>query len=143
MEWLLRNEAPSPNVFPRFWARDGDDIELLGEYEPDNIDYQFHLVPTSDGISDIFGQERCSFKILARKNRNLDTYFDYAVDPVTIDEVTATSDDYEGENFYINFKGFLFQGEYFDGESIYAGLPAELLQTGNPVVTFDIHNNTA
>jgi hypothetical protein len=49
----------------------------------------------------------------------------------------------EAGNFYMNFKGFLFQGEYFDRNNAYCHLPEEMLYTGLPVVTFDHHNNQA
>ena len=43
----------------------------------------------------------------------------------------------------MNFKGFLFQGEYYDGHNVYGHLPEEMLVTGLPIVTFDSHNNIA
>ena len=43
----------------------------------------------------------------------------------------------------MNFKGLLFQGEYFDRNNAYCHLPEEMLYTGLPVVTFDHHNNLA
>lgn len=66
------------NMAPRFWLRDGNNIKLTDDFELGNIDFQFQFTPTNDDISDIYGQERCSFKILARENKAEDTYFDPA-----------------------------------------------------------------
>jgi hypothetical protein len=107
------------------------------------LDYQFEFTPTTDDISDIFGFDRCTFKILARKDDSYDTYFDPATEINSFDDIKDKSRITDAGNFYMNFKGFLFQGEYYDGNNAYGHLPEEMLVTGLPVVSFDHHNNIA
>ena len=105
------------------------------------LDYQFEFTPSNDDISDIFGFSRCTFKILARKDDDYDTYLNPADDINSFVDVKDKSEIEEAGNFYMNFKGFLFQGEYYDGNNAYGHLPEEMLVTGLPVVTFDAHDN--
>lgn len=138
MEWHLNNDD---DTAPRFWKRQGDFIELDENYDSDDIDYQFEFTPSTDDISDVYAFDRCTFKIWARNDD--DTYFDPATDDQDAVDILDESKREEAGNFYINFKGFLFQGEYTDGNNNYAGLPEEMLVMGHPVVSFDAHNNIA
>lgn len=73
----------------------------------------------------------------------MDTYFAPATEEDDVVVVLHDKDIIDAGAFYMNFKGFLFQGEFYDGMEAYAHLPEGMLVTGQPVVTFDSHTNIA
>ena len=46
-----------------------------------NIEQQFEIWPTTDESMDPGSYGRCSYKILSRKDEDLDTFFDPATSP--------------------------------------------------------------
>lgn len=51
LEWLLNNDF---NLVPRFWKRKGSEIGLTEDFDPDAIEYQFEITPSTDDISDVY-----------------------------------------------------------------------------------------